>query len=198
LFIKSSKFHHRSSSDHFRNSDPGYVSYPELHYNQLVKVDDADCKMVCRVAASQPRTNRVHVDMLPSVWLSIKYFLLEETKKNKLEMYHDNDFVVPTVKRGFFVTPDKRIQLTTVEVQTEYHHKVERMIAYTREHIVVLQSVFGFFLIGARVCYPKSKSEQERVARKKAKTITTILTSGLSDGQGLARPRTPLTTIPVP
>jgi hypothetical protein len=36
LFIKSSKFHYRSSSDLFRNSDPGYVSYPELHYTQLV------------------------------------------------------------------------------------------------------------------------------------------------------------------
>jgi hypothetical protein len=77
FFIKSSKFHYRSSSDLFRNSDPGYVSYPELHYNQLVKVTDAVCKMMCRVAASQPRTNRVYVDMLPSVWLSIKSFLLE-------------------------------------------------------------------------------------------------------------------------
>jgi hypothetical protein len=88
LFIKSSKFHYRSSSDLFRNSDRGYVSYPELHYNQLVKVADAACKMMCRVAASHPRTNRVHVDMLPSFWLSIKSFLLEETKNNKLEMYH--------------------------------------------------------------------------------------------------------------
>jgi hypothetical protein len=96
------------------------------------------------------------------------------------------------------VTPDKRIQLATVERQTEPHHKVERMIAYTREHIIVLQSVFEiFFGIGARVRYPNSKSEQERVARKKAKTITTFLTAGLSDGKGLARPRTPLTTIPV-
>jgi hypothetical protein len=146
LFIKSSKFHYRSLSDLFRNSDPGYVSYPELHYNQLVEVADAACKMMCRVAASQPRTNRVHVDMLPSVWLSIKSFLLEETKKNKLEMYHDNDVVVPAVKRGFLVTPDKIIQLATVERQTEPHHKVEGMIAYTREHIEVLQSVFVNFL----------------------------------------------------
>jgi hypothetical protein len=84
-----------------RTSYPGYVSYPELHYNQLVTVADAACKMMCRVAASQPHMNRVHVDMLPSVWRSIKSFLLEETKKNKLEMYHDNDAVVPTVKRGF-------------------------------------------------------------------------------------------------
>jgi hypothetical protein len=164
-----------------------------------VKVDDAACKATCRVAASEPRTNRVHVNMLPSVWLSIKSFLLEETKKNKLEMYHDNDVVVTTANRGVFVTPDKRIQLATVERQTEPHHKVERMIAYTREHILVLQSVFGFFFgIGPLFRYPKSKSEQERVARKKAKTITTSLTAGLSDGEGLARPRTPLTTIPVP
>jgi hypothetical protein len=126
-------------------------------------------------------------------------FLLEETKKNKLEMYHANDVVVPTVKIGLYVNPDKIIQLATVERHTESHHNVERMIAYTREHIIVLQSVFGiFFGIGARVRYPKSKSEQERVARKKAKTITTILTAGLSDGEGLARPRTPLTTIPIP
>jgi hypothetical protein len=85
-----------------------------------------------------------------------------------------------------------------VERQTEPHHKVERMIGYTREHIIVLQSIFGIFLgIGAHVRYAKSKSEQERVARKKAKTITTNLTAGLSDGEGLARPRTPLKTIPV-
>jgi hypothetical protein len=55
-----------------------------------------------------------------------------------------------------------------------------------------------FFGIGARVHYPKSKSEQERVARKKAKTTTTIPTAGLSYGKGLARETTPLTTIPVP
>jgi alkyl hydroperoxide reductase subunit AhpC len=64
-------------------------------------------------------------------------FFLEETKKNKLDMYHDNDGVAPAVKREFVVTPDKRIQLATVERQTELHHKVERMIAYTREHIIV-------------------------------------------------------------
>jgi hypothetical protein len=198
LLIKSSNFHFRSLSDLFRTSDPGYVSYPELHYNQRVKVAGAACKMMCRVAASQSRTSPVHVDMLPSVWMSIKSFLLEKTKKNKLEIYHDNDVVVPTVKRGVFVTPDKRIQLATVERQTEAHHKVERMVAYTREHIIVFQSVFRiFFGIGARIRYPKSKSEQERLARKKAKTITTSLTAGVSDDQGLARPRTLHTTIPV-
>jgi hypothetical protein len=190
LFIKSSKFHYRSSSDLFRNSDPGYVSYPELHYNQLVKVADAACKMMCRVAASQPRTNRVHVDMLPSVWLSIKSFLLEETKKNKLEMYHDNDVVVPTVKRGFFVTPDKRIQLATVEPQTEPHHKVERMIAYTREHIVVLQSVFDIFseLVPASVTRSLNRSRKElrgrgRRQQQPARQLDCLMAKGLPGQQ---------------
>jgi hypothetical protein len=165
LFIKSSKFHYRSSSDLFRNSDPGYVSYPELHYNQLVKDADAACKMMYRVAASQPRTKRVHVDMLPSVWLSIKSFLLEETKKNKFEMYHNNDVVAPTVKRGFFVNPDTIIQLATVELQTEPHHKVELMIAYTREHIIVLQSVFGIFLELVRASVTRSLNQSRKELR---------------------------------
>jgi hypothetical protein len=165
LFIKSSKFHYRSSSDLFRNSDPGYVSYPELHYNQLVKVDDAACKMMCRVAASQPRMNCVHVDMIPSVCLSIKSFLLEETKKNKLEMYHDNGDVVPTVKRGVFVTPDKRIQLATVERHTETRHKVERIIADTGEHIIVLQSVLGIFLELVRAFVTRSLNQSRKELR---------------------------------
>jgi hypothetical protein len=76
------------------------------------------------------------------------------------------------------------------------HHKVEHMIANTREHIIVLQSVFFFFGIGARVRFPTSKSEKERAARKKAKTITISLKAGLSDGEGLVRARTPLITIP--
>jgi hypothetical protein len=54
-----------------------------------------------------------------------------------------------------------------------------------------------YFGIGARVCYPKCKSEQEIVARKNAKTIPTSLIYGLSDGEGLARPITPLTTITI-
>jgi hypothetical protein len=44
LFIKLSKLHYRSSSDLFRNSDQGYVSNPELHYNKLVKVADSACR----------------------------------------------------------------------------------------------------------------------------------------------------------
>jgi hypothetical protein len=190
LFIKSSKFHYRSSSDLFRNSDPGYVSYPELHYNQLVKVADAACKMMCRVAASQPRTNRVHVNMLPSVWLSIKSFLLEETKKNKLEMYHDNDVVVPTVKRGVFVTPDKRIQLAAVEPQTEPHHKVERMIACTQEHIVVLQSIFGIFseLLRASVTRSLNRSRKElrgikRIQQQPSRQLDYLMAKGLPGQQ---------------
>jgi hypothetical protein len=86
---------------------------------------------------SQPRTNRIRVDMLPSVWISINYFLFEETKKNNREIYHTNHDVVPTFKRRVCVTPDEQIQFATVERQTELHHKVERMIAYTRERIIV-------------------------------------------------------------
>jgi hypothetical protein len=40
-------------------------------------------------------------------------------------MYHDNNVVVPTVKRGVFVTPEKQIQLITAERQTKAHHKFE-------------------------------------------------------------------------
>jgi hypothetical protein len=48
LQMKSSNFHFRSSSDLFRKSDPGYVSHPELHYTQLVKVADAArLKKIC-------------------------------------------------------------------------------------------------------------------------------------------------------
>jgi hypothetical protein len=77
LQMKSTQCHSRSSSDLFRKSDPGCVSHPELHYNQLVKVADAACNMMCRVAASQPRTNRVQIDFLPSVWIKIKAYLQE-------------------------------------------------------------------------------------------------------------------------
>jgi hypothetical protein len=83
LFIKSSKFHFRSSSDLFRTSGPGYVIYPELHYTQLVKVADAACIMMCRVATSQPHMDRVHVDMLPSVLRSIKSFFLRRNKEEQ-------------------------------------------------------------------------------------------------------------------
>jgi hypothetical protein len=77
-------------------------------------------------------------------------------------MYHDNDVVVPTVKRGVFMTPDKIIQLATVERQTEPHHKVERMISYTREHIIVLQSVFGIFLELVRASITQSLNQSRK------------------------------------
>jgi hypothetical protein len=87
--------------------------------------------MMCRVTESQPRTNRVYIDILPYVWLVIKRYLLEETKQKRLDIYYHNDVIVPAVKRGVFVTPDKRIQLATVEHQMENHHKFDRMVAYT-------------------------------------------------------------------
>jgi hypothetical protein len=69
--------------------------------------------------------------MLESVWISIKSFLIEETKNKNLVMYHGNDDVVPTVKRGVFVTHDKQIQLSAVERHTKPYHKVEHTITYT-------------------------------------------------------------------
>jgi hypothetical protein len=77
------------------------------------------CKMMCRVAASQLWKNRVRIDMLPSVWLMIKRELLGKTKEKRLEIYYDNDGIFPTIKRGVRVTPDKQIQLATVEHQME-------------------------------------------------------------------------------
>jgi hypothetical protein len=115
LLMKSSKFHIHSSSDLYRTSIPGFVSHPELQYNALVKVSDAVSKMMCRVAASQPRTNRVHIDMMPAVGLAIKAYLLQYTNDKVVVLYHNNDICVPTVKHGVFVTPNKRIQLATIE-----------------------------------------------------------------------------------
>jgi hypothetical protein len=68
---------------------------------------------------------------------------------------------------------------------------------YSRTHHSVTICFWYFFGICARVRYTKSKSEQERVARKKAKTTTTSLTAGVSDEQGLARPRTLHTPVPI-
>jgi hypothetical protein len=143
LLTKSSQFHIRSSSDMYRTSIPGFVRHPELQYNALFKVADAVYKMMCRVADSQPSTNRVHVGMMPVVWLAIKAYLLQETNDKVVVLYHDNGICLPTVKHGVFVTPDKRIQLETIERETEEHHKFNRMIAYTREHLVILQQVLG-------------------------------------------------------
>jgi hypothetical protein len=137
----------------------------------LLSRSDAVSKMICRVAASQPRTNRFHIDMMPAVWLAIKAYLLQETNDKVVGLYHDNDICVPTVKHDIFVTPDKRIQIAKIERETEEHHKFDRMIAYTRENLAILQQVLGStFGIGARVRHPKAKSEQDKSARKRART----------------------------
>jgi hypothetical protein len=109
-------------------------------------------------------------------------------------MYHNNNVVVPTVKRGVFVTPDNQIQLIKVDHQTESHHKFESMIAYNREHITVLHYVFG---IESRVWHPNIKLEQDRVARNRAITITTIMVAGVTEEQ--VRPMaSPVLPMPVP
>jgi hypothetical protein len=111
--------------------------------------------------------------MLPSVWRTIKRYLLEETKEKRLDIYYDNDVIVPTIKRLVFVTPVKRIQLTTAERQMEEHQKLDRMITYTRKHITLLQCVFGIsFRIGTRVQHQKPKSDDERQTRKPASTTS--------------------------
>jgi hypothetical protein len=160
FLMKSSQFRIRSSYDNiYHTSIPGFVSHPELQINALVKVSDTVCKMMFRLAASQPRTYCVHIDMMAAVWLVIKAFLLQETNDKVIVMYHNNDICVPTVKHGIFVTPDKRIQLATIKRETEEHHKFDRMIAYTRERIIILQQLFGFtFGIGARVRHPRANS----------------------------------------
>jgi hypothetical protein len=171
LLTKSSKFHIRSSSDLYRTYIPGLVSHPELQYNALFKVSNAVSKMMGRVADSQSRTNGVHIDMMPTVWLAIKAHLLQETNERVVILYHDNDNCVPTVKHGVFVTPGKRIQLSTIERETEEHHKFDRMSAYTRAHLAILQQVLGStFGIEAHIRHPKAKSEQDKAARKLVNT----------------------------
>jgi hypothetical protein len=112
-------------------------------------------------------------------WLVIKDYLVQETKDKKVPVYHDKDTKVQPIKRGVFVTPDKRIQLAELERETDEHHKFDRIIVYTCEHISIMQCVFGvFFGRGARVCHPKPKSEQER-----ARNQVTDSTSGLTSVQ---------------
>jgi hypothetical protein len=109
--------------------------------------------------------------MMPAVWLAIKAYLLQETHDKFVVLYNDNDICVPTVKHGVFVTPDKKIQIATIEREREEHHKFDRMIAYTREHLAILQQVLGStFGVGARVRHPNAKSEQDKAARKRSKT----------------------------
>jgi hypothetical protein len=173
LLIKSSDRHIRSSSDLFCGNNPGCVSQPELHYSHLVKVADCACKIMCRVAVSQTHTNRVHVDMVTGVWMMIMGHLKENTKDMSLYIYHDHDLKVRTVKRGVFVMPDKRIQLATIERETEEHHELDRIIAYTREQIGILQGTFDIlFGIGDRVRHPKPQSDQERHNKKRTLVIT--------------------------
>jgi hypothetical protein len=50
--------------------------------------------MMCRVAPSQPRTNRDHIDMMHAVWLAIKDYILQETNDKVVILYHDNDICV--------------------------------------------------------------------------------------------------------
>jgi hypothetical protein len=91
-------------------------------------------------------------------------------KDKRLEIYYDNDGMVPTVKRGVCVTPDRRLQLATVKRETEDHNKIDRVIARTREKITILQCVLGiFFGIGARVRHPKPRSEDARESREREK-----------------------------
>jgi hypothetical protein len=91
LLIKSSDHRIRSSSNLFHGNNLGFVSQPELQYSHVVKVVDCVCKMMCRVAANQPRTNRVHIDMVPSVWMKSMGHLKNKTKDTCLSIYHDHD-----------------------------------------------------------------------------------------------------------
>jgi hypothetical protein len=111
-------------------------------------------------------------------------YLVQDTNDKKVPVYHDKDTNVQTIKRGVFVTPDKRIQLATVERKMEEHHKFDSIIAYTREHIITMQCVFWvLFGIGARVRHPKPKSEQDKSNRKRARNQVMDSTSGLTSVQ---------------
>jgi hypothetical protein len=97
--------------------------------------------------------------MMNAVWLEIRAYLLQETNDKVGVLYHENDMCVPTFNHVVFVTPYKRIHISTIEREIEEHHKFDRMIAYTREHLTILQQVLGStFGIGARVRHPKAKS----------------------------------------
>jgi hypothetical protein len=116
--------------------------------------------------------------------MMIKDYLVQETKDNKLPVYQDKATKVQTIKRSVFVTPDKRIQLATVERKTDEYHKFDQIKVYTREHIIITQCVFlVFFGIGARVHHPKPKSEQDNSNRKRARNQVTDSTSGLTSVQ---------------
>jgi hypothetical protein len=117
--------------------------------------------------------------------------LKEKTKDMSLSIYHDHDSKVRTVKMGVFVTPEKHIQLATIDRETEEHHKLDRIIAYTREHISILQGTFGiFFGIGARVRHPKPQSDQKRQKKKRKLVITP--TDAISRGAPVHRSDVPI------
>jgi hypothetical protein len=86
----------------------------------------------------------------------IKAYPLEETKNRKLHIYHGTDVTVYTVKRGIFIMLDKRIKLTTIEREREYHHKFSTVLSYS----VYFASSLA-----------KSKSEQEKANRKPSRTL---------------------------
>jgi hypothetical protein len=97
-----------------------------------------------------------------------------------MKIYHDNDLTVTTIKRVVFVTPDKRIELATIERQAETHHKFDHMIVYTREHIAIIKCMFGLcFGIGARIRNPESTTELEKISNKRAR-LTTMATRDAS------------------
>jgi hypothetical protein len=99
-----------------------------MQFNQLVKVSDSVANMICWVVASQPRSDRVRIDILPFSWLIIKKFIQEKTSSKKLTVFNDNDVPIQTIKRDVMVTPDRRIQLATIECEAEPHHKFDRLI----------------------------------------------------------------------
>jgi hypothetical protein len=111
--------------------------------------------------------------MIPSAWMMIMGHLKVKTKDMCLSIYHDHDSKIRTVKRGVFVMPDRHIQFATIERETEEHHKLDRIIVYTHEHVIILQGTFWHFLWNWSSCaVPKTKSDQERQNKKRILVIT--------------------------
>jgi hypothetical protein len=92
-----------------------FVSQEELQFNHMVKVADSVYTMMCTVAASQPQTKCVYVDMLPCVWLAINALMVLNMSVMKTIIYFDNNVSVSTITRGIIVTNDQQIQLVTVD-----------------------------------------------------------------------------------
>jgi hypothetical protein len=122
--------------------------------------------------------------MLPAAWMMIKDYLVQETKDNKLPVYQDKATKVQTIKRSVFVTPDKRIQLATVERKTDEYHKFDQIKVYTREHIIITQCVFlVFFGIGAHIHHPNPESGQDKSNRNWERNQVTDITYRLTSVQ---------------